>query len=430
MGGRSASPRLGRGGGAVDPLLGLERRERAIQSDLQLLLDAQAAGLVQGFGGSGEANGGEGGSDAGSSTPTSRSLQSAGRGQSGGGFVPVRQPKRRVVGLRGARRGLLKDMGELVAVKMEQVHILKGEIERSGEVVRRIEGWERKMEEVRGQLSGEGGSGEQEEAVAGSEEAQEMTELRLEEVAVGNEIREMEDRLAQMKARKRWLGDRIKESVNRREARLSSYRGALREVESEVREFLRRPPIPVSVVMGDEEGFPQLPASRRTLEMAKEWWRTEVSQLHAHQEKVETEKAALEEGARMWEESVKAIVDFEDELRTQMASHEVQDPALLRKQIGQMEEVVRSLSGTVRVAEERGWNLLICAVGAELEAFREGVEILKGALGVAAPADPKLADELGNGTGEEMELLERRESLSSEDDGPNLAELLVDRGDA
>ncbi|KAH9219191.1 hypothetical protein DL95DRAFT_384621 [Leptodontidium sp. 2 PMI_412] len=249
----------------------------------------------------------------------------------------------------------------------------------------------------------------------------------------------MEDRLAQMKARKRWLGERIKESINRREARLSSYRGALREVESEVKDFLRRPPIPVSVVMGDEEGFTALPASRRTLGMAKEWWNKEVLQLKTRQEEVEKEKAALEEGAEMWASSVKVIVDFEDDLRKQMASTDVQDMDMLRRQIAKMEGVIKTLSVTLHVAEDRGWNLLICAVGAELEAFKEGEEILKGALGVTASVD---TEEHGDDQSHDRNFTNGLEELNgqnqravsldredSEDDGPNLAELLVDRGD-
>ncbi|KAI9051816.1 hypothetical protein LZ554_004079 [Drepanopeziza brunnea f. sp. 'monogermtubi'] len=429
----------GGGGGGIDPLLGLERRERAIQADLQLLLDAQSVGLVQGFGGAGpgEVHGGDGSSDAGSrsSTPTARSLQRRSSREQSRGVVPVRQPKGRVLGLRAARRGLLRDMGELVRVKEEQRGVLMGEIERRGEILGTLDGWERKIEGVKGRLS-EFSSGYSENAVAGGgEEVQEIEELKIEEVAVENEIREMEDRLAQMKARKRWLGERLKERVNRREARLSSYRGALREVESEVSEFLRRPPIPVSMVMGDEEGFTSLPASRRTLGMAKEWWTKEVSKLKLRQEEVENERSALEEGARMWEESFKVVMTFEDDLRKQMASTDAQNLEMLRKQTGKMGEVIEKLSGTVRTAEEKGWNLLICAVGAELEAFKEGEQILRGALGLAVGNGQKQVDEEstdGNsprGLAELQKPLARRESLSSEEDGPNLAELLVDRGD-
>ncbi|KAH7379718.1 hypothetical protein BKA64DRAFT_749893 [Cadophora sp. MPI-SDFR-AT-0126] len=438
--GRGLSPRIKRGSGGIDPLLGLERRERAIQNDLQMLLDAQSAGLVQGFGG--EAHGGaDGSSDAGSSTPTSRSLQrSSSRGHQGSGIVPVRQPKRKVIGLRGARRGLLRDMEELVAVKREEMGILNGEIERRDVVLEKVNEWQKRIEGVRGQLSGYSGSGGADpvEGDAGDEEAQEIAELRTEERAVENEILEMEDRLAQMKARKRWLGERIKESINRREARLSSYRGALREVESEVKDFLRRPPIPVSAVMGDEEGFTALPASRRTLGMAKEWWNKEVAQLKTRQEEVEKEKAALEEGAEIWAESVKVVVDFEDDLRKQMASSDAQDSNLLRKQIDRMGEVIKTLSDTLGVAESRGWNLLICAVGAELEAFKEGEEILKGALSATKGKDKAEHDDeshdgnFTNGLEELNGQTQRSPSLDredSEDDGPNLAELLVDRGD-
>jgi hypothetical protein len=431
---RNSSPRIRRGSGGIDPLLALERTEKAIQDDLQLLLDAQSAGLMQGFGGD---VGGDASSDAGSSTPTTRSLQrSSSRGKSGG-IVPVRQPKRRVVGLRGARKGLLRDMGELAAVKREEVGVLMGEIGRREEVLGRVDLWEKRIEGVRNQLSeysGIGNSASGDEA-GGGEEGMEIVELRTEERAVDNEIREMEDRLAQMKAKKRWLGERIKESVNKREARLSSYRGALREVESEVKEFLKRPPINVSIVMGDEEGFAALPPGRRTLGMAKEWWNKEVSQLQLRKQEVENEKSALEEGAQMWEESISIVTKFEDDLRKQMASNEVQNVEELRKQIGKMGGVIIRLGATLSVAEERGWNLLICAVGAELEAFKEGEGILRGALGMSQHDDESQDEHEESSTNGLNDLhpgLKRSESSErdeSEDDGPNLAELLVDRGD-
>jgi len=427
--GRNSSPRIRRGSSGIDPLLALERTEKAIQNDLQLLLDAQSAGLIQGFGGD---VGRDASSDAGSSTPTTRSLQrSSSRGKSGG-IVPVRQPKRRVVGLMGARRGLLKDMGELVAVKREEVGVLVVEIRRREEVLERVDLWGKRIEGVRNQLSEYSVGVNQAE---GEGEAMEISELRTEERAVENEIREMEDRLTQMKARKRWLGERIKESVNKREARLSSYRGALREVESEVKEFLKRPPINASIVMGDEEGFSALPPGRRTLGMAKEWWNKEVSQLQLRKQEVEKEKSALEEGVQMWEESISIVTEFEDDLRKQMASNEVQDVEKLRNQIGKMGGVITKLGETLSIAEERGWNLLICAVGAELEAFKEGEGILRGALGMSQHDDGQSQDgheaSSTNGLNDLHPGLKRSESCErdeSDDDGPNLAELLVDRG--
>ncbi|KAE9366974.1 hypothetical protein N431DRAFT_429735 [Stipitochalara longipes BDJ] len=429
--GRSSSPRLQRGSGAIDPLLALERTEKAIQNDLQLLLDAQSTGLLQGFGG--DAGGGAS-SDAGSSTPTTRSLhRSSSRGKSGG-IVPVRQPKRRTVGLRGARRGLLRDMGDLIAVKREEEAVLIGEIGRRNEALGRVEVYEQKIEGAKNQLSEYSGLGRStsREVDGDGEEGREIAELRTEERAVENEIREMEDRLAQMKARKRWLADRINESVNKREARLSSYRGALREAELEVKEFLKRPPIYASIVMGDDEGFTTLPPGRRTLDMAKEWWNKEITKLQLRKQEVEREKSALEEGAMLWEESVGIVTEFEEDLRRQMAINEVHGVEKLRDQVVRMGGVITKLGQTLSIAEERGWNLLIAAVGAELEAFKEGEAILRGVLGQYKNENENESEhhEDGSTNGvERSESLEREESQESEDDGPNLAELLVDRRD-
>lgn len=455
-GGRSSSPRIRRGSGGMgmDPLIGLERKERAIHAELQSLLDAQSAGLLLGFGG--ESAGREGSSDAGSSTPTTRSL--ARNTGSGGGITPVRQPKRKVISLRGARRGLLRDMGELVEVKNEEVSIIDSEISTRADVLDKVAEWEKRIEDVRKQLQqAENTNGE----ASGSEESNEIAELRTEERAVDNEIREMEDRLLQMKARKRWLGERIKESTNRLDARLSSYRGALREVDSEVRQFLKRPPVPVSAIMGGEEGFMELPASRRTLGMAKEWWDKEVSTLQSRRTEVAKEKEALEEGAQIWSESINAVVDFEDDLRKQMVSNMTQDPELLKAQISKMGEVITKLDGTFKFAETKGWNLLICAIGAELEAFKEGHAILTGALAMMpdqengqeqkdvldlsdehdehemrseadTETDSVLNELNGHVDGDQEQikiegLTLGREGSVSEDDGPNLDELMVDR---
>ena len=340
--------------------------------------------------------------------------------------MPVRQPKRRVVGLKGARRGMLRDMEELISIKREEEGVLNGEIVRRNEVLGRVELYEQTIEGAKNQLSEYSGLRGSISGVGegGGEEGREIEELKTEERAVENEIREMEDRLAQMKARKRWLGERINETINKREARLSSYRGALRDVELEVKEFLKRPPIHASIVMGDEEGFASLPPGRRTLGMAKEWWNKEVTQLQLRKQEAEEEKAALEEGATLWEESIGIVTEFEDDLRKQMASNEVQDIEKLREQIIKMGGVTTKLRDTLGIAADKGWNLLICAVGAELEAFKEGEAILRGVLG---QNESEQCEEESNTNG-----VKRRESSEmeeSEDDGPNLAELLVDRGD-
>jgi hypothetical protein len=425
--------RRGSGGGVIDPLLGLERRERAIQKELQELLDAQSAGLVQGFSGAGD----ESASEAGSSTPTYNSTRSrsAGRREGSGAVIPVRQPKKKAISLRGARKGLLRDIGELAGIKGEEVSILADSIAQRESVLQKVAVWEQRIQGFQKQLSVSS------EDKGEDEEGRELAELRNEEKAVENEIREMEDRLAQMRARRKWIQERVREGENRREARLSSYRGALREVEGEVRDFLKRPPVfsasPTSL-LAEEESFMTLPVNRRTLGMARELWTREISSLQTRQAAVETEREALEQGAKMWEDSIAQVVEFEDGLRKQMAG-DMQDIEMLKVHVRKMGKVIEGLEGSLRVAEGKGWNLLICALGAELEAFREGEGILRGAVGMVEGVSGKenvdRVEMMGNGL-EELNGAEdrgksiEREERNSEDDGPNLAELLVDNSHA
>ncbi|KAA8577122.1 hypothetical protein EYC84_007123 [Monilinia fructicola] len=358
-----------------------------------MLLDAQGEGLLQGLGGGGSNGEERGGS--GSSTPTARSLQRDRDSQSGRNrdsphmrTIPVRQPKKRTVGLRGARKGLLRDMGELVDVKVEEGDLLEEEIKRREMCIAKTKDWKTRIEEVKREIGefvsvdaqNSGITDDPESAHGKSEEDREIAELRNEEKAVENEIRETEDRLLQMKARRDWLGERIKERINQRESRLSSYRGALREVESEVQEFLTRPPVMVSIGMGTEEGFMTLPPKRRTLEMAEEWWSKEITSLQARKVEVNKEKEALEEGARYWEDCIGTVMEFEDDLRQKMKSGEVGDAEGLKQQVGKMQDVIGKLGEIVQVAEKKRWNLLVIAVGAELQAFKQGEEILRNAL--------------------------------------------------
>ncbi|KAL3418534.1 autophagy-related protein 28 [Phlyctema vagabunda] len=449
----SSGRRGSRTRGVIDPLLGLQRREKALQNELQELLDAQSVGLIQGFGGAPDRSSLDGGSEAGSSTPTSRSVMRDGSAnrEKIKGVTPVRQPQKKTVGLRGARRGILRDIGELVAVKMEEGAILDQEISKREQALEKVSVWEGLIAGFGSKLQGEANDGE---------DTRQIEELRNEERAVDNEMREMEDRLLQMRARKQWLRGRISEKVNRKEARLSSYRGALRDAELEVKEFLKRPPVDVSpaVLETEEESFMALPPNRRTLGMAREWWNKEISGLRTRKSSVGKEQLALEEGAQLWQDSARAVMEFEDDLRAQMAKGAGSDGSLLRQQVDKMAAVIQKLEEGLKTAEDKRWNLLICAVGAEVAAFKEGEMILRGALGMLDPgwqeengteghgenghADDEtenevpaslLSPEPNHGPASprlelrKIESIEREvmDSEGDDDDGPDLATLMV-----
>jgi chromosome segregation ATPase len=374
---------------ATNPLLALSRREKAIQADLQLFLDAQSTGLVQGR--IGESHGDDRSSDAGSSTPTSRSMapspnRSRGHrsGSANGGVIPVRQPRRKKIGLKGARRGILGAMEELLAVKEHEGVVVDEEIHTLKSLLSQVNVWEKKISSFEQEMR----------RIGFGTEGREISELKTEKSAVETEIKELEERLMNLRARERHLSRRIEEVGNRTEAEMSSFREGRRGVESEVNEFLRRPPVlEVAIAVmarqagrpSDGEGFLSLPPKRRTLEMARDWLSSTLSTLSTHRQATEKEKDALEQGVTMWNDAVSLVTTFEEDLRVQMSGGKqlaIQD---LKQQLNRMGTIVRDLEVKARHTEEKRWNLLICAIGAELETFREGEGLLRGVLTTLDP---------------------------------------------
>jgi hypothetical protein len=321
--------------------------------------------------------------------------------------IPVRQPRRKKIGLKGARRGILGAMEELLAVKEHEGVIIDEEINTLKSLLAQVNMWEKKISSFQQEMR----------RIGFGTEGHEISELKTEKSAVETEIKELEERLMNLRARERHLSRRIEEVGNRKEAEMSSFREGKRGVESEVNEFLKRPPVlEVAIAVttrqadgaSDGGGFLSLPPKRRTLEMAKDWLSSNLSTLSTHREDTEKERKALEEGATMWNNAVSLVTTFEEDLRVQMSGGQTLAIQDLKQQLNQMGTIVRDLEGKAREAEEKRWNLLICAIGAELEAFREGEGLLKGVMATLDPdfaADnqdldvPPLNNQTSNGVG-------------------------------
>ncbi|CRK32524.1 hypothetical protein BN1708_005784 [Verticillium longisporum] len=342
----------------------LQRREQAIGKELQDLLDMQAMGLVAGSetATSSNASDVDAFSDTGSSTPTatfystvtSRSRMTASldhptRATPRGDVIPIRQPK--------------------VSKPQEPL-------------------------------------------------AKELRDLGDQHQALDQEIREMEEKLVGMRNRRRWLGRKMEDVKNRREAGLSGYRGAMKEVEGEVSSLMRRPPIEpldLKVLMTDasersDEGMAGLPSGeeflqlipeRRTPALAMEWWQGEIVMLEARKNQIDKDREALESGLDLWNDCATLVAGFEANLRKAMkgeptgkGKEKVASPEeALRQHVAGMAGVIEQLQEYLDIAETNNWNLLICAVGAELEAFEEAERMLRNTLessGEPTPAPEKL----------------------------------------
>jgi hypothetical protein len=424
--------------------LDLQRRERALQQDLQRLLDAQSLGLAAHLDG-GEApststatSSGDARSETSdappagrrsSSTPTSTSTPSARRQQRHVTFepdsgsselvIPVRQPRPpKPLGLRAARAGLARTISLLADLKAEEDARLESALAARRQALARLRGLTARREGIAARLCAL-------EADDGDEPlARELRELVSERDAVSGDIAELEGRLAELRNKRRVLDERVEEVRNAREAGLSGYRGAMKEVEGRIGGLLRRPG--VRPLDGDlfgtgggggegEEGqspspggveFLRLRPERRTAEMAREWWEAEVDILQRRIGEVDRERAALEEGVEVWKEAVKLVSEFEAGLRRELSgsseansssklkndkgkgkardstspSPSISPEQVMRAQLDKMAAVIAGLEERLRLAEEKGWNLLICAIGAELEAFRQAEGMLRDAL--------------------------------------------------
>ena len=390
---------------------GLQRREKALQREVQQLLDLQASGLVAGSGDSVSERDLDGTSDVdGSSTHSSTfystatsksrmvsSLHEPTRSTPDGNVIPVRQPKpKKPMGLKSARSGLRKAMAALLELKEEEDAHVQAALAQRREALKYLNRMNARKDKIYAELH----------ALEDDEEeplGKELRELGSEHDALGHEIRELEQKLVAMRNRRRWVREKMDDVKNRREAGLSGYRNSKREVDSEIQTLLHRPPVsPLDLdalrrngqvdgaTGADSPGgfeFLRLRPERRTAQMAKSWWEEEISILERRKAQILADRQALDEGATIWTEVTKIVADFESSLRGMVNSDvgkngkgTVSPEEMLRKQLTAMDTVVNELEKRLQVAEDKHWNLLICAIGAELEAFIQAQSLLSESL--------------------------------------------------
>lgn len=355
----------------------LEDRQSELEADLQFLLDAQSEGLIRGL---------EGGvpdeqASTGSTTPTAQSMRSASARRSA--RVAKRKP-----GLRSSRKGIYNAIIALSAVKDDEIQGIDNDIREKEKTLEQIEQWEKKKSGLK----------EATETIESNEDTVRIQRLREQADTLQEEINHVELQLSDMKARHRKLLRQATAVENSVQAKMASYTSSLKMLEEDVQKFLSiNPPGDNSRPLSrdGQTSMWQLPAKRRTLQMAKEDWVEAKDSLTQQREDIAYEKQALSEGAVVWKDVVTQVTEFERRLRAEMtrlpattraddlvAESSSQADALqrLRELVEQMKHVIETLESKLELAKERNWNLLIAAIGAELDAVRKGKEILENVL--------------------------------------------------
>lgn len=385
---------------------GLRRQEMALEQEVQLLLDQQAAALAAGAGNENDA------SSTGSSTPTgtfystkssksrmTSSLYVPPRATRDGNVVPIRQPANdKPPGLKSTRDALRKLIASMTRLKQdENAHIDDAATQRE-DALNYLGRLGTRKTDIQAELHDLEENGDE-------PLARELRELGTQHDTLSEEILMLEEKLAGMRIQRRTVEERMDDIKNKREAGLSGYHGALRDVTNEVKAFVQHPPIqPLDPDLlrhgGEVEGdsaasggveFLRLIPERRTLEMAKSWWVAEISVLERCKERIDADRLALEEGGQVWDKVTQLVSTFEADLRQAMQGGTPSPSAsslkgkekvpsqeeIISDQLSRMKQVIEELENHVQVAEEKHWNLLICAVGAELEAFKEAYNVLE-----------------------------------------------------
>ena len=299
----------------------------------------------------------------------------------------MRQPAKRNLSLNGARRGIARAISDLASLKIEEGRILEGELLQRVEALGTVQHFEIKTAGLKEHIDN----------IESEETTRQVEDLKGEEKALSHEIRELETRLWEMKAKHRYLLREIEGLDNSVQSKLSSYQSALILAEKETKRFLEKP-----VIRGERPstttGMWALPAERRTLQMAREQYAEEQDILRKQFDHVKNERVALEDGSEVWKEVVGEVAAVEKLLRREM--QEMKAPSLseedtgnatrgMRKILEQMSKARSRVESHLETSEARDWKLLVCCIGAELEAMNEGQSVLQDALEAARKSESK-----------------------------------------
>lgn len=354
-----------------DPFIAVDRAAATLQETIQSLLDFQSHALIDRI----PSYQNDSASPR-SATPTQSTRTGSIRTEQGlrvSGVVPIRQPATKKLTLRGARQGIGKSLLEFIALKDEELRIAQSEKANREVSLDKISEFQSKREAVHHEIG----------LLRERADSEQYRALRDESGIVEKQIKELEEQLLELKARHRHLLAKITREENSSASQLSSYEGTIEGIDKEIRHFLRRPivkqglgPRNLSIPrdgLAQAQDLYALRPERRTLALAREQWTNELELLNGHEADVRREKEALSEGLELWQKAVTQIDEFERSLRQTIKTS---NSSTISGILASLDSTLLFLQQTLNKAEANDWTLLVCAIGAELDAFKEARAIL------------------------------------------------------
>lgn len=407
----------------VEKFSPLDDRQSELGADLQFLLDAQAEALLRGLEGEPQ----DDSISNRSTTPTVQSVRSNGAAQ-------IPSPMRRKPGLGSARKGLHRAMIALSEVKEDELQDVGFRLKGHDQTLEQIDEWEKKRV----------GLLEATKTIDSSEDTVRAQRLRQDADTLQEEINTVEFQLEDMKERHRKLIRQATAVENAVQAKLASYTSSLRLLDKNVQGFLSQQQANDHGQLSPRDGKTsvwQLPTQRRTLDMARQECSDDRAAVVQQRDSVSHEKTALDEGAALWKDVVAKISGFERRLRLEMIELSAERPddlapaentTKLQNLVHDLDTLIVTLESKSELAKDRSWNLLIAAIGAELDALKKGKDLLGRVLSSTKPEDHDLGGTrdpitMASPNGDEIHQLDRsfetgrrrRPSNSTEDDDPD-----------
>ncbi|KAF2972218.1 hypothetical protein GQX73_g1315 [Xylaria multiplex] len=361
----------------------IERRERQMQQELQQLLDAQDYALEKHLASTTSYD--DDSTTQRSGTPISDTPN--------GHVIPVRQPKKRHMSKREARLGISRCMSQLSDLKNEEEAYIAAALAERKAALSRLRNLSTKRNSIVAEMK----------AIESDRDQPLKNEIgKMEEKhrVVCDDILKLEERLRDLKRTKARLESRITEAKSTRDSELSGYKGALNECDKRINDIMNYPDVSVLEVEGlmtqDADlrtlvgqhisgfEFLSLRPERRTLPMAKDWWEGEVQVLELRKTAVDKERGALDEGTQLWQDMLGRLEAHDRQLKlTFDAMAEYSSPKqrhsssqfnklgeTLKKQYVMCKQTTHELEELYEYTEAQGWNLLVTALGAEINYFR------------------------------------------------------------
>lgn len=413
-----------------------------MQRELQNLLDAQSAGLLSGLGIQAAPSNGS------STSPTASHASSRASFAPGPIHLPSpprQKPKLRTLPLTRSRQQIHKYLLQLSELKVSessafaaQHDSLQSFLANLSRLVSKKAGIESSIQNI---ISGPDSFSQR------ITHDISFTSLAEEEAALSAQIHALETQLYELRAKLGHIKRQRVESKNREQARLSSWRGALEEVEKTIRREILEGrgleetyPSLLRTNRRQRDGVWALARERRTVEMVRDEVEGKAKTLDEARESAETEGEACRDGADVWEVVVQRVESVEKRLRAEMrrvrgkengnASTDTDTDGANNAEQG-MVTIVKLMGNTVRELEEelqraemKGWNLLVCAIGAEAEAMKEGREMLLEALAASGTTIPDSSEhEASTETPGTASMMTARSRLADEEQKADWTEL-------